>query len=131
MTRKYTLKKHERLKSQKQLDKLFSGSQSRFKYPLKLIYLLEESDEGEWPMLFSISVPKKKVKSAVKRNLIKRRVRESYRLNKNALQEHIFTLGNIKLSMMFIFIENHPIDFKKIDHSVKALLLHLTNEINS
>ena len=131
MTHKYTLKKHERLKSQKQLNKLFSGALSRFKYPLKVIYLLEERSAEEWPLLFSISVPKKKIKSAVKRNLIKRRVRESYRLNKLPLQEQILSKGNIKLSMMFIFIESETVEYGKIEQSVKALLLHLENEINS
>ena len=46
-------------------------------------------------------VPKKKHKRANKRNIIKRRMREAYRLNKQTLYESV---GNTKYDIMFVYL---------------------------
>ena len=129
MTRQFTLKKHEKLKSQKQLDKLFAAAESKFKFPFKLLFIKEIPIADDWPLQFGISVPKKKVKSAVKRNLIKRRTREAYRLNKTTLQQQLLGKGNFKLSLMFIFIGNEPVEYQIIENSIKYLLSQLLKEV--
>ena len=78
--------KSARLSLKSEIDSLFNNGQSFISYPLRIIYL---SDSGESSPELGISVligvPKKRIKHAVKRNRIKRLIRESFRLNKDAL----------------------------------------------
>jgi len=131
MTQKFTLKKHERLKSKKQLEKLFTSAHSFFAHPIKLLYLIDDNTADEWPLKFSVSVPKRKINSAVKRNAVKRKIREAYRLNKIPLQEQIIAKSKIKLSLMFIFIETETTDFVTIEKSIKKLLTKLESQLNA
>lgn len=129
MAQKLSLKKHERLKSKLLLDKLFEAGQSDFAYPVKLVYYFDALPEGEWPLLFSVTVPKKKIKSAIKRNLVKRRIREAYRLHKTDLQDKLKTLGTKRLAIMLIYIESEIKEYKAIEKSVLKLLKKLSDAI--
>lgn len=82
---RHTFKSSERLKSKKIIKELFSRGSSFYNYPLK-IFLLPGGEAIPTQVLFT--VPKKKFKKAVDRNLIKRRMREAYRLNKHLLPQH-------------------------------------------
>ena len=84
----FTYPKHEKLKSQKQLDLLFSEGKSVSKYPLRLVYVPVEL-ENEEKIKFGVSVSKKHFKKAVHRNYYKRLLRECYRLNKALLLENL------------------------------------------
>ncbi len=78
---RYTLSKEERLSWKRYIDELFEKGKSFVAFPLRVIYLpVDQPMPARVSIL--ISVPKKKFKRAVKRNLIKRQVRETYRLNK-------------------------------------------------
>ncbi|MGV3686995.1 MAG: ribonuclease P protein component [Daejeonella sp.] len=74
--------KEERLCSKKLIDKLFHNGSSFLLYPFRIIWLSEALPEDR-PVQVLISVPKKKFKRAVDRNLLKRRIREIYRLQKS------------------------------------------------
>jgi len=131
MTQKFSLKKHERLKSKILLDKLFQSGKSSFAYPIKLVYQIDPLPEvvpDTWPLLFSVSVPRKKIKSAVDRNLIKRRIREAYRLHKLDLQGELLQAGH-RLAIMLIYIENDIKEYKVIEKSVLKLLKKLNDVI--
>ena len=81
---KYTFRKEERLSSDKLIQELFDKGSSFYLYPFKVIFL--PNDDPKYPVnRVLISVSKKNFKKAVDRNLIKRRIREGYRLNKNRL----------------------------------------------
>jgi ribonuclease P protein component len=64
-------------------------------------------------------VPKKKHKRANKRNDIKRRMREVYRLNKNTLYE---ALKDHKLDLMFICLTNEELEYAAIEKSMLQLM---------
>ena len=75
--------KHEKLKSRKTIDSLFSHGKSVAKYPLRLVYVpLADPDSTSQ---IAVSVSKKYFKKAVDRNYFKRVLRETYRLNKQML----------------------------------------------
>lgn len=77
----YTFRKEERLCSRKHLDLLFKNGSSFLLYPFRISYLFID-EPASVPAQVVINVPKKRYKRAVDRNLLKRRIREAYRLNK-------------------------------------------------
>lgn len=81
--------KEERLCSRKAIDRLFNGggSRSMAAFPLRLVYLKDDDTGGEAGSKLLISVPKRCFKRAVKRNCVKRQIREAYRKNKPRLAE--------------------------------------------
>ncbi len=89
--------KKEKLKSESLIRGIFEEGKSISSYPLKLIYL-EIKVPAKTKIQCGVTVPKRNFKSAVKRNRIKRLLRESYRLNK----EQIF--NNIEGSFAFLFL---------------------------
>jgi len=128
---KQSLKKHERLKSKILLDRLFAEGISEFAHPIKILYQFKERTPEDWPLLFSITVPKKKIKSAVKRNLVKRKIREAYRLQKAPLQELLFHKQTHQLFLMLIYIENNPLPYADTYKAVTKLLKKLTDAVSS
>ena len=71
VNRRYTLSKEERLSWKRYIDLLFAKGQSFVAFPLRVVYLAVE-EETLAPVSILVSVPKKKFRRAVKRNLIKR-----------------------------------------------------------
>ena len=80
----YTLSKSERLCSQILMGELLASGLSFIKYPFRIVYKIS-SQPGDYPARIAISVSKKKFKRAVKRNRVKRLVRENFRLHKEIL----------------------------------------------
>jgi len=94
----FTYPKREKLKSRKTIDSLFSEGQSVSKYPLRLVYVVDKSDnQTDFPLTTGVSVSKKYFKKAVDRNYFKRVLRETYRLNKHLLTENLEQHFNIML----------------------------------
>ena len=85
---KHTLGKLERLKSKKLIEKLYEQGSSVKSFPLRMVYL-QTKHTSDFPAQVGVSVSKRNFKSAVDRNRIKRLLRESYRLQKEILYDHI------------------------------------------
>ena len=84
----FSLKKNERLRSKNDIDKLFTSGESFVIYPFRNVYKFSDSNFSSKASIL-ISIPKKRFKRAVKRNLLRRRTREAYRLNKNSLLHNL------------------------------------------
>lgn len=81
---KFTFKKEERISSEKIIKELFDKGSSFYLYPFKVFF--QPNPDSAYPLhQILISVSKRNFKRAVDRNLIKRRIREAYRLNKHRL----------------------------------------------
>ena len=84
----FTYPKNEKLKSKRTIDLLFSEGKSVSKYPLRLVFVENPTEEKEL-IKMGVSVSKRYFKHAVDRNYFKRVLRECYRLNKHILVENI------------------------------------------
>lgn len=118
---KHTLTKKERLNSLTLIEELFSGgSRSLPSFPLRIVYMPVE-DETRPTLSLLISVPKKRFKRAVKRNLVKRQIREAYRMNKNLLLRPLEETGK-KAVIAFIWLDNGLRTSVQVEDTVKKLL---------
>jgi ribonuclease P protein component len=121
----YTFSKEERLSWKRHIDLLFEQGQSFVAFPLRVIYLLLD-EKKEAPASILVSVSKKRFKRAVKRNQIKRRVREAYRTQKHGL---IDPLAEKEKTMFvaFLYIDKEVHSFSTIEKAMKKAIniLHL------
>ena len=121
VNRKFTFPKQERLSWKRHIDLLFANGRSFVAFPLRVIYLPVEEDALSARASVLISVPKKKFKRAVKRNLIKRRMREAYRIHK---QELFDALANNRQRMLvaFLYLDKEILPFSEIEKAMQKAL---------
>ena len=128
MSKTYTFTKEERLCNKKLIDQLYHNGSSFLCYPFKVSWSLS-ADPQPFPAQVLFSVSKKRYKRAVDRNLLKRRLREAYRLNK---QQYLYSLlsdanKNIVFSIGFIGKEIAPYAF--IEKKMLKLLSQLSEQV--
>lgn len=111
-----TFQKGERLSSFKEIQALMKGGKSFFHYPFKVVYQNVANDGN--PNAVIVSVPKRNFKRAVKRNLLKRRIRESYRLNKGLL----VAPDGFRTNILFVYISKEIREFSFIEGKLKEIL---------
>ena len=121
----------ERLKSEKVISSLFKKGRSFSCYPLRLVYteitpLSTKADSTDFsPVQFSLSVSKKKFKRAVDRNLLRRRIRESYRLQKHELylflKDHT-TLSEKQFAFMVIYTAKDALPYADIHKGIRKMI---------
>lgn len=119
-----TLCKAERLCSKLQIEKLFSGGSKSFSvYPLRVVFMPVKREEGALASIL-ISVSKRRFKRAVKRNRVKRQVREAYRKNKHEL------LGFLNertegMAIAFIYLADGLVPTGEIERKMKIILARI------
>lgn len=126
-TERYTFSKEERLSWKRYIDLLFAKGQSFVAFPLRVIFLPVE-DELPAPSSILISVPKKKFKRAIKRNRIKRQIRESYRVRKPDLIETL-TEKKQNLLIAFLYIDNELHTFQEMEKAMSKAIRILREKI--
>lgn len=127
---RYTLKKHQILRSKLEIQHLFENGKSIIEYPLKLVYqikpLTDYSDETVDRFKLIFVVPKKNIKESVHRNRIKRKIKESFRLQQHQLK---VIEGYIYL-LAFIYISKNKEEENKIDTSIRKTIKYLNSHFN-
>lgn len=106
--------KDKKLKSRKRIERLFTDGKRYSKFPLTAVYFIDKNRTGGFKI--AVSVPKRKIKKASERNLIKRRMREAFRLNQNLLK------NQLNLEVMFVYTATKPKDFAEIEKSMLFLI---------
>ena len=119
-----TLTKPERLHSYGAIRRLFKEGQSGFVYPFRYMFYIEDAAQTEAAILFS--TPKKFHKRANKRNTIRRRMREVYRLNKEILTSR---LGNRRIELALIYSSKTLHDYKFIENAFKKSLEQIASNL--
>lgn len=126
ITSRNTISLHERLKSRKVLDELFSGGSFFVQSPFRMIYLFQEFDQNH-PVKFAVSAPKRRMKNAHDRNRMKRLMREAFRKNKHPLIA--WCRNNHKgLALLFISQCNTPVEYTVTEEKIILLLNRLLQE---
>ena len=124
----FSLPQSERLRSLKAIRRMFGAGKSGFVYPFRYAYYvepceLESGSTSSHGIEIMFSVPKNFHKRANKRNLLKRRMREAYRLSevRAALREQVAQAGvNVDLALIYSTKELHS--YKTISHAVQRIL---------
>lgn len=118
-----TLKKKERLSVGTDLSRLFASGRYGITDGFRYCYRIG----NELPFnRIVVSVPKKCFRRAVKRNLLKRRIREAYRLNKNLLPVNAEKGGT---DILFIYSSKDILDFNAVVLSVRNILESLAAKV--
>lgn len=130
ITHTNTLGKSERLCSKSIIDRLFKGglSRSMSAYPIRVVYTeIDSADVASCQML--VSVPKKCFKRAVKRNRVKRQVREAYRQHKNIIADKLAKHEGKALAMAFIWLDSNLHDSAEIDAKMNNLMHRISEKL--
>lgn len=120
--------KTERLCSKKDFEQLFTDSSSFFVYPFKVVYRTVDYSDNEY-LKVGISVSKRSFKRAVKRNYIKRRIREAFRLNKKALKLQL-CMSNVGLHVVLVYVSKEALEFSDIEPKIRTILEKLTKIVS-
>lgn len=134
------LPRSERLRSLGAVRRLFTEGEGGFVYPFRYMYHVTRPDASDGPsqegaaeahetkrtqpsgsveVLFS--VPKRFHKRANRRNLLKRRTREAYRLGREALRSTVREKG-VDIDVALVYSVKECQSYRSIDHAVQRIL---------
>jgi ribonuclease P protein component len=94
---------------------------------LRILYNIVET--ADYPAAMAVSVPKRLFRRAVDRNLLKRRIREAYRLNKQGLYPGLRE-RNVYIHLVIQFVGRNIESFQSIEKSLLEAFQQLALDIN-
>lgn len=127
--KKYSLNKTERLKSKKEISRLFKDGKflytTNFKLGWDTCVSIEKSS-----LKTAVSIPKKNFKLAVDRNRLKRQIKEIYRLNKNIVYNTLEN-SNLSVNIIIIFNAKNKLPYKIMEPELITLLEKLSKKLKN
>lgn len=138
MIPRQSLSSSERLKSYRKIRLLFAEGKKFKLFPLVVYYVLrkveevegveEKFGEVEGVLQMGASVGKRHFKRAVDRNLIKRRIREAYRKQKQELKELLLSSG-YSMDVFFVYANARISDYAEIETAMANALVILVDKV--
>lgn len=136
----FGLGKGEKLRHRTLVEGLFEKGKTVYEYPLRLTYrivpareIAEAFRDGAPPRLgrlqMLVTVPKKKLRHAVDRVLMRRRIREAYRLNRIPLLHSVLAAPDVCVELAFIYLHKGETDYASVEKKMKRLLVRIENEV--
>ena len=121
------LPKEQRLYKKKAIQLLFEKGKGFNFYPFRVVVYAHDSEEGE-PSIprFLVSVSKKRFHHAVKRNRVKRLVREAWRKNKSEIIVNC-EKKQITFDVALVYTATAILPYEDIEKKIKQLSLRLNN----
>ena len=120
-------RKCERLCSKRLIAALFESGKEFRVSPFRVIYSLGEYSGV--PACLMVSVPKRNHKRAVRRNLLKRRIREAYRLNKGLLDAACAS-GGFTVNIIVVYVSQRVAEYAKIEDRLAEALSSLADRVS-
>ena len=119
--------KKQNLCSETVIKEMFSNGKSFTTSAVRLVWK-EDNNEDDVAIKSIIVVPKKKIRLAVKRNIMRRRMKEAYRLHKIEL-ENMLKDKKLQLSIAIIYHKEKILSYKTVEEEIKLILKRLGKEI--
>lgn len=122
------LPKEQRLFKKKDIELLFGKGKGFNLYPFRVVVHARpsENDEPSIPRVL-VSVSKKRFHHAIKRNRVKRLIREAWRKNKSQL---VLNCENHKVTfdLALVYTATTILSYQEVEKKVKQLSLRLNND---
>ena len=126
MDKPCALAKSERLSSLSAVRRLFKDGASGFVYPFRYMTIVEKSATPSVEVLFS--VPKRYHKRANKRNTLRRRMKEAYRLNKASILQRT-TEYDKSVDLALVYSSKEVLPFNTIENAIRKILAEVSERI--
>jgi len=126
MTERKTFSKEERLCSKRLIDDLFHNGSSFLIYPYRVVFM---RIQGTAKVQVLLSVPKRRFRLAVHRNLLKRRMRECYRQQKGERLYPAIQGKPYGLAVAIHYVGKELLDFAFMRERMAAVLAKLHDEV--
>ena len=118
---RFLFPKSNKISSIRRITEIFRNGSVIYNYPFKALYLPNNTAESR----VVISVPKRVFKRAIKRNYIKRLIRESLRL------QHFSTFFNVGIDICLIYTDKELPSFKLINQKIEDVLEKIEKRVNA
>lgn len=140
-TERLTLRKSAKLRHRTLVNALFEKGKSVYSGPLRVTFrplsgeelaasFKEDVPDLTGPVQMMITVPKKKRRHAVDRVLMRRRIREAFRLQWRPLRSRIEQDPNIRtLSLAIVYLETENKEMAAISSAMESVLGKITRKL--
>ena len=129
MNKTNSFPKAEHLCGEKRIARLYTQGEAFMAFPFRVVFRIEQKKDLATASVM-VSVPKKRFKRAVKRNRLKRLLREAYRLNKHALID-LLDEKKLQVHVAFNYVSDEELDFVTVEKKMKIALQKLMDKIKT
>ena len=130
MTATEGLPKYERICKENDIQALFDKGQGISVYPFRVVYLFRHEENHPVTVRVLVSVSKKRFHHAIKRNRVKRLIRESWRRNKAPLYE-LCQKDNISVDVALVYTATVIHSYEEMMAKTKKAVLEIVNKYDS